>query len=347
MIVYWYLYLMAVASVAIYGIGSLHRQRVFLLMLTFFSVFVVGFRYQIGCDWNAYLNHFETALTITDLTSWTEISSDIGYSFLNIFVASLSNDIVWVNLISALIALSGLYRFSIILPSPLISFLVALPYIVIVFFQGYTRQSVAFGLELWGLAALIQGKNFRFFVYIILAATFHKTAIVLAPLAALASTKNKLWTYFWVLIFSSVVYVFVLFENQVNLIESYINQNMSSDGAGIRVALNVIPALIFLIFKERFKFKTDAERRLWSWIALISLACIPLLQVSSTVADRFALYLMPLQLFVFSTLPFIFPKIKQVLILGILCLYASILFVWLFFSNHVVCWVPYSNWLLI
>lgn len=346
MFVYFAMFTMAAASVAMYGYGSFYRQRIFLIVLSFFYIFFVGMRFQVGCDWNAYMNHFETALSINnEWGSWMSISSDIGYSLLNLLVASFSNKLLWVNVICASIAISGLYRFSKLQPSPLIVYLVAVPYIIIVFFQGYTRQSVAFGLELWGLAALIQGKNFKFIFYIFLAATFHKTAIVLAPLAALVSTKNKWWTYFWVLLMSALVYFLVLFENQASLVENYINQTMTSDGAGIRVALNVVPSILFLIFKNRFIFKTESEKKLWVWISIISLTCIPLLFLSTTVADRFALYLMPIQLFVFATLPFIFPKFKQVLIVCIASLYASILFVWLFFSTHSVCWVPYNIWI--
>ena len=75
-------------------------------------------------------------------------------------------------------------------------------------------------------------------------------------------------------------------------------------GAGVRVAMNALPGLIFLLFHKRFVL-TSEQRQLWTYMAWASIAFVGLLVVSpsSTAVDRVALYLIPLQLFVWSHFP--------------------------------------------
>jgi hypothetical protein len=79
-------------------------------------------------------------------------------------------------------------------------------------------------------------------------------------------------------------------------------------------------------------------------MAVFALACVPMVAVSSTAVDRVALYLIPLQLFVFSRLPRLATttKVRTPLVLGIVAFYAAVQFVWLNFATHAQYWVPYQ-----
>ena len=88
---------------------------------------------------------------------------------------------------------------------------------------------------------------------------------------------------------------------------TYVVARYESQGAMIRLVMNALPAVIFLIWRQRFAF--DAlQMRLWAWFSIFSLALLALLFVSSasTAIDRVALYLLPLQVVVFSRLPDVF-----------------------------------------
>ena len=66
--------------------------------------------------------------------------------------------------------------------------------------------------------------------------------------------------------------------------------------------------------------------------------------VSSTAVDRVALYLIPLQLFVFARLPRLAAttKTRTLVVLGIVGYYASVQFVWLNFATDSAGWGPYQ-----
>ena len=186
---------------------------------------------------------------------------------------------------------------------------VAIPYLLIVVAMGYSRQGVALGLAMLGLNALSNRSTLWFAVWVALATTFHKSAVVLLPIGALASAQNRYWTAAWVGLTTALVYK-QLVEKDVDLLYvNYVQAEYQSQGALIRLLMNAIPATILLVWRSRFQF-TEADRRLWTWFAVISLALLSLLVVSrsSTAVDRVALYLLPLQIVVFSRLPYVFGK---------------------------------------
>jgi len=66
-------------------------------------------------------------------------------------------------------------------------------------------------------------------------------------------------------------------------------------------------------------------------------------QGSSTAVDRIALYVIPLQLFVFSSLPGLVRDrgTSTALILGVVAYSFAVQFVWLNYADNAMEWVPY------
>ena len=100
-------------------------------------------------------------------------------------------------------------------------------------------------------------------------------------------------------------YIAPFLEKDIDrLIEGYVEAKYSSEGAAIRVAMNALPAIVFLLNRRSFALG-PSEQKLWTYISLISLGAVAALVLtpSSTAVDRLALYGMPIQLFVWSRLP--------------------------------------------
>lgn len=133
-----------------------------------------------------------------------------------------------------------------------------------------------------------------------------------------------------------------MFDSAEHLWANYVEADYQSQGGLIRVLMNSVPAVLFLFFSRSMRI-SDAERKLWSWMAFLSLACIPLVIISSTATDRVALYLIPIQLFVFSHLPSIAkdPRVRGFVVLAVIGYYGLVQFVWLVFGAHSYAWVPY------
>ncbi|MBS9719637.1 EpsG family protein [Tianweitania sp. BSSL-BM11] len=307
------------------------------------SVFI-GLRYNVGGDWTNYLGYYYRSAEYSLYEAVS--SSDPGYILFNWMAAHWGVGIWFVNLACAALFSIGLVAFARAQPRPWLALLVAVPYLVIVVAMGYTRQGVAIGLAMLALRAFTRDKSVvKFVFWIALAATFHKSAVMLVPLAALSSDRGRVWTAAWIAGATALLYYLFLEDSVDRLMYGYITREYQSQGAAIRVAMNALPASIFLVFRRRFQLSPE-ERRVWTNMALLALAFVVFLFVSpsSTAVDRLALYVIPIQLFVFSRLPEAFPvrgKVSLVVVL-VIVYSAAVQFVWLNFAANAKSWVPYS-----
>jgi len=348
MIVYWMLFIVFAALAMFEGSRELlTRDRIgpTAVLAAIALTLVIGYRYEVGGDWKNYLRIF-TSIQYLSFSQLIQHGLDPGYGLLNVLSGWLGWGIIGVNVASAALFSWGLLVFCRQQPRPLLALLVAIPYLVIVVAMGYTRQGTAIGLCMLGLAALARKSHLGFVGWIILAATFHKTAMVLLPIAILAATEKRAWTATWIGGTSLAMYLLVLGDSVDGLVTNYVQSQMQSQGAAIRVFINAVPAVIFLLFRKRFPLR-PAERKLWVWMSIFALGCVVFLFISpsSTAVDRMALYFMPLQLFVFSRLPDAFATMNigpWVAKVGIVSYYASVQFVWLNFATHAFAWLPYK-----
>jgi hypothetical protein len=323
---------------------SIRRWNPLLIFAGVVATLMVGLRDEVGADWYNYERIFnytglldlDDALGAVDpayaLLNWTAYSAEMG---------------VWtVNLICSAIFIWGLLVFANKQPNPWLCIVVAIPYLVIVVGMGYTRQAVALGFIMAGLAHLERRSIARFVFLIICASVFHKTAIVILPLVAFSTMRNR---FIVIATLGAVGFLLftVFFERALGIITaSYLEQDYDASGAFIRVFMNVIPALIYLIWWRRFQV-TPLEQRLWRNFSWAALGLIPLLflATSSVIADRLAIYIIPLQLFVFSRLPWAFPDRGgpngQIAIL--VTLYSAVVqATWLTAAAHAEYWLPYK-----
>jgi hypothetical protein len=303
----------------------------------------IGLRFEVGGDWDAYVIFWKFA-GLVDLHRVLALG-DPGYQFLN-WLAQQAGLGVWaVNLACGLLFSWGLIRFARTQPFPWLTVVVAIPYLVIVVAMGYSRQAVAIGLLMAGFAPLFRGGSLlRFVVYAILATTFHKTAVLAIPLVIFSIERNQFLTLIGGAALIAGLYTAFLAEDVDMLVKNYVEAEYQSSGAAIRVALSLLPAALFLLFRKRLQFNSVQERfwLLSSYGALGLLAAL-LLTPSTTAVDRMALYLFPLQLAVLGRLPFLVREGSAKLL--VIAYALLIQFVWLNYAVHAKKWLPYQSFL--
>lgn len=342
---YWFLF-------SIFAVGSLGNAQPksgryadlspLLLVAGLFAALFVGMRFETGADWSNYIDIFKA--TASQLSS-ALASGDPAYMFFNWLIRQAGGQLWHVNLICSLIFMWGLIRFAQTQPNPWLALAVAIPYLVIVVSMSYTRQAVAIGFLMVAIRAFERGRLQLFLGYLIAAALFHKTAIVVLPLFVLAVTKHR--TVIWLAagLIGVVLFTFLLSAVLDRMTDIYFGSELESSGAMVRVLMNVVPAVIFASISRRL-CRSETELLLWRNFAFAALATFGALFVfsSTTLVDRVALYLIPLQVFVLSRLPYAFPmngRANSQLLLGVLVYSAAVQLVWLTYAKHATLWIPY------
>lgn len=339
---YWLMFLLPAWGVLMPGRLKTRQAWVPWAFVFLLFALMMGLRHEVGGDWGTYNRHFVQAAsrTVVDIVT----KSDPGYYLLNWVFAKVGGGVYSVNLVCAVVMMWGTVVFCRAQPNPWLALLAAVPYMLVVVGMGYTRQAVALGFALLGLAALGNGRVRMFVLWIAIGATFHKSAVLLLPIASLAASRNRLLTAAIVGATTLLLYYLLLADASEALWQNYVEAEYQSSGGMIRVLMNVVPAVLLILFRKRLVPDLQ-ERKLWLWIAVFALACLPLVGLASTAVDRVALYLIPIQLFVFSRVPRLARTVstRTPLVLGVVGYYAAVLIVWLMYATHSQYWLPYQN----
>ena len=311
----------------------------------------IGLRHEVGGDWFSYIPYLTRAegLSLGEAIAM----GDPGYNALNWLFAGNALGIYGVNLVSGVIFSAGLVLFCRAQPRPWLALCLAIPYMVIVVSMGYSRQGVALGLTMPGLLSLERGRLRPFLLAMAAAATFHSTVLVMlafvVPAVPGRSLSMRALRLLLLLIVGGALVQTFLVAQVEGFVGGYIEAEYQSEGAAIRVAMNLLPGLMLLLWPKRFDF-TPQQLRLWRTMAFTALGCalmLVLLPANSTAVDRIALYVIPLQLVVGSRLPgskILGLKPTQ-LLLAVLGFCVAVEFVWLNFATHANGWLPYTSML--
>jgi hypothetical protein len=308
---------------------------------------LVGFRYQVGGDWYIYLDMYEEMRDMGFRQGFAH--TDPGYWMLTWLSHRLGWGIYGVNLACGLLFVAGFALFARRQPMPWLAWLIVVPYLLIVVVMGYSRQGVALGLIFAALAGLEDRRVARFVVLVGAAAMFHKSATLILPFAfVLYRQRGGLYIVALTaaLLAAAAGFLYAQFEF---LWFGYVEHQQQSEGAAVRVLMNAVPAALMLllmwhgIWRRRWP---DAGH--WRYIGLASIAALFVVGLASTAVDRLALYLAPVQVYVWTRMPLLFGDraLRTAVTLAVCLLYGAVLWVWLNLGVHAQWWLPYRSFLL-
>lgn len=343
---YWSLFAVwAVGAVQFARRAERPRSNVLFVLAAVLTAAMVGLRYDVGGDWETYNRIYEQ---ISFQPLWEGLAlSDPAYALLNWISGQFDWGIWFPNLVCGIVFTAGVARLANRQPNPWLAILIAVPYLIIVVAMGYTRQAAAIGVVCWAIADARPDRLTRLAGLIFFAALFHKTAILILPIALIpVFRRNALFGIVGVGVFA-VLFAYTLLSSSEKFITVYANSNYDAQGAAIRVAMNVVPAFLYLILGKKMTFP-PFQRSFWTMNAVLALVSVPaLLSVSaSTGVDRLALFLIPLQMVVYGQLPYVLSRKgsgSTPVLLGLLAYCLAVQFVWLNYAVNAQLWIPYTT----
>jgi hypothetical protein len=327
------------------------RKVIFAVALIFLFVFV-GFRYEVGCDWNNYALIFDSARysTIDDSLQ----AREFAFSIINYLLNYYDLDYPYINVISAAIFFLGLCLLARRQPDPFGVLILAFPVLIINLSMSGIRQAMALGILCIAYNAFVDRKLIRYVVLVMFAASFHFSAIAFLVLVPFMSQRSFVSNIALAGLLAICGYYFshgafeMYSERYVDVeSEHYMGEQAQAGGAIFRTGLLALTGAVFILFlNHRWKASFPRDHMLVLVGAYLMVAVLFLSVFSSVAGDRFGYYLNPIQLIILARLPVLFKKWKP---LGLATApYAAsgiVLLTWTYFSQlFQLCYVPYKFW---
>jgi hypothetical protein len=306
----------------------------------------IGLRFVVGCDWYNYIAALYD-LNYTNPIEAMQVAQDPGYGLLEWLSLNIGTNIYGVNFVCGLIFTWGLFAFCSRQPLPWLTVVVAVPMLIIVVSMGFTRQGAAIGFLMLALSAFEDKSLRRFLIYVALATTFHKTAVIMAPLAIFIDPKRVVGPLVIGGAVTGVLVIAFVSAKLDSLTHNYIgNAEWEGEGAAAiyRLGLNLAAAVAFFLFNKRWRQRYD-DARLYFILSCAAAVAFPFTFIEPVAADRMGLYLLPYQAAVIGRLPDLFDRKRVGIPITIAAVIgsAALMTVWFLFANNSWCWRPYNN----
>lgn len=338
--------LMVLGRYALSGKERLRNQLYPYLLILLFAF--VAFRFNVGCDWSGYLNQFriQGASTLQESLEnleplWWLMMGGIHW---------LDLPYPWVNVAAASIFFVGVHFLARRQPDRLGFLILLFPILIINMPMSGIRQGAAIGIMCFAFTAFLDKKLFWFLGWTLVASMFHSSAIVfllLAPLVNGTYGRTRLILAAGLALPGAYILATGAAVDQATL--RYIGTGLDSAGAAFRVGLLLLTgAGFFLLLNNKWKRFFPQDFKLVNIGALMMVAMIVLVPLSTVVGDRLGYYLVPIQAIILSRIPYLsLGASRHIYIaapyLGLVAVFA----IWTSLSGHFqLCYIPYDTWIL-
>lgn len=321
---------------------SKELEKFLWILVIIVGTLFIGLRYEVGGDWLNYV-HSYNRLSVLPVNEWMNVSRfDPGYLAIVLICSIFDTGVMGVNLFCGFIVMNCLVFFARQQPLPWLTIVAAIPFFIIGVSMGTVRQGVALSIVLVALT-YVDKNIFRYCVWILIAALFHKSGVVMLGLAFF-KIRNKYALFGLISLVLTVGVIFSQLDSVRILMLAYIlDPDYQSDGAWIRVLVSMLPFVGTLLF---YKKMISEYPDYWAYF-LIGIGTIILMYFSfsfSTLVDRVAYYTIPLQLALWPRIIAVQdqPLMRAYFKVSFISGYLVMLYVWLVFANHSWAWLPYQ-----
>lgn len=208
-------------SIYEYGSNNELNNKIFYAVILFMIIFV-GFRYQVGHDWNMYFH-------IHNVDTWHLTEGDFIEPTFTIIskIAKIvsSSDIISFQILIFMYALITIGAYAYVInrysENKITSVLILFPMYILNTAFGQIRYGAALAICLLSIKYIVNKDVKKYIITILFAASFHFTAIVLLPIYFLVNIKISNRNKLIILIGAIVIGLFI---NPLEII-NYINDN--------------------------------------------------------------------------------------------------------------------------
>lgn len=320
--------------------GNATTRRFINILLMLLLCLLVGTKFNVGTDTNNYLRVFNGIATQQGLVVKFP---EVGYYLINNFSAWLGLEMQFVYLICGIIiaffTVQSARNFDI---NPGYYLALIFPFHIVMLAVSGIRQGVAESVVIYAISLLFLGKKNKFIFYLLLAVTFHSSALFFITLLLLGNKKR--WLVLGMLVMLPSL---VFFGNDAY--GHYLELGLFSQGIVLRVGYLLALSFFFILYFTRCNFLNEdlIKKRFFLVSIVIPFVLFALGIISTTLVDRVAYYFILISAALFLFMLKQFPHYKSTKISLTLTLLISVvsLLVFSFLGNNAKNYT-YNNYLI-
>ncbi|GEM_PF-1889896 len=333
------------AVAALYSSRS--AQASFYLFVVFvIFVGVIGLRWNIGPDWFAYTTHFNRYenMTAADILA----DGEVGWGIVVKLATSFGWGMTGLTLMSALVFTFGVCAIARACQEPMIAMVAAVPYLSIAVAMSGMRQAMAMGVVFLVLARWYRWPMLWKILGILVAASFHFSALALWAVIVLEARLSLAQRIFAATAIGGAVSYLALAAS--SRLDEYSTNYMvggaaaNAPGAIFHVLLTAAPALVYFVVRRRW-LTVYGRLPVIDWFAGIGAVALLLVFIAPTATDRMTLYFAGIALVIQANLPQIWqrPTEQGAVRIALIVLNLIAMSVFLFAGNKSSSFVPYQS----
>ena len=286
-----------------------HFEKIHLFICGAYMLYLLAFRGVFSTDYNNYNIIFNTIAAMRDpmeLLRYDDV--EIGYTLLNKLVSLFTGDFRYVIIVCAVITLLPMFRLTDYSPNAWVSLFI---YVVIgAYFQAFNviRQMMSASIFSLAIPYLYRDEKRKYFLIVLLAATFHMTALIMIPcffLIRFSQKKLKIWQYVLIygLLSGSIAGMYFMYQALLKGLSLVASENTTVYTLqNILINLVLVAGSFILYLKGRAKEKPTMEMNItfagllmWGLASALSTEISYAIRISSFFLP-FAMLALPMQL---------------------------------------------------
>ena len=355
--IYYINYLLIISIYFLLKIKSLSNlENTLYYAICFYFIIFVGARYEVGGDWFVYLKNFNN-IDVDNFSALITSRNEIGYSLFSYLIKFFGLNFFYFNLSLSIIVITSVFYFVKKNINPFFGLIIIYPLFIVVFSMGFVRQAIACSLILISIYNLENKKIFRYYFFVLLAASFHISAllfIIIHSIIKISNLKFNLKEALQALIIILIMIIIFYFAYNTliikNLVYAYLKGGRDAiqydypAGAIVRIFIAISPAFLYILIRN-YVFDDPYKRKLY---LILSCLCIfiSLFFIQFPVfVDRYLYYFIFLQIIIFGRFPHLFlnKNLRNSFEYIIIAYYLIIFLVWINYADHIRWWIPYST----
>lgn len=271
------------------------KKKYYCIFITIYLTFISGFRsYQgiscVGGDTEIYANMFERV----SLMSFDKVlNTDFDTGFF-IFIKCLSmiiNSPTFMFVVIAGLFMSSvsilIYKYS---KKPSLSYLLLFSFYYFQFSMTGMRQTLAMATLFFSLIFLLENKRLEFIICVLLASTFHSTALIFLVVYFFKNIQLKKNYIYLCVIFATVIFIFKgsIAGYIINVIK-YRDYYVENNSNGFTMLFVYLVIYAFILFTQYLINNKDKINGLFIVMLTIGIS-FEILKLSQTIFFRIAMY---------------------------------------------------------